>query len=88
LGFKEKCKLCTREFTNQNEYNEHLYLHPITKQCEKCNATMNQISHSFTASINKEYRLDPNKSYKHDEYRGSRYVCSKCGYTELYANWE
>ncbi len=67
MGFNEKCKLCNREFTNQDEYNEHLYLHPFTKQCVKCNATMNQ---------------------KHDTYRGSSYVCSKCGYTELYANWD
>ncbi len=88
MGFKERCKLCNREFTNQDEYNEHLFLHPFTKQCVKCNATMNQISIPVTAFKNKEYRLDPNKSYKHDEYHGSRYVCSKCGYTEIYALWE
>jgi transposase-like protein len=88
LGFKEKCKLCNREFTNQNEYNEHQYLHPFTKQCEKCNGTMEQISHSFTENRNKKHRIDQNESYKHDEFRGSRYVCLKCGYTELYANWE
>ncbi len=88
MGFKERCKLCNREFTNQTEYNEHLFLHPFTKHCVKCNDTMNQISIPATAFKNKERRLDSNESYKHDEFRGSRYVCSKCGYTELYALWE
>jgi len=68
MEFKEKCKLCTREFTNQNEFIKHLELHPFEKECVKCSGVM--------------------KVAKHHAYLGHRYICSNCGFMELYAVWD
>ena len=39
--FKERCKICLKEFKVEEEYKQHIEtLHPLEKPCTKCDGLM------------------------------------------------
>ena len=83
MGFKEKCKLCRRKFTDNDEFKKHLKLHPFSKPCEKCDGVMKvQVDDAISIHTSMKKLLTEN-----NVQASGMYLCEKCGFIELYAIW-
>ena len=78
-GFKERCKICLKEFKVEEEYKQHIEtLHPLEKPCTKCGGLMVIPKYRAVQMWRKGFQIDPEARV------ASAYGCTKCGFIEFY----